>query len=245
MAGVEELGFLPFAFAREPRVGIRCGRMGGVAAALAVEIHRRIARVIGRRRRRVLPFEAFEAGPRLHQCSVHGEVLVGEQAPLPGLGHHPIKEPPGDLPGEQPLSVLGEHCRIPDGVIHLQAHEPAKQQVVVELLHQQALAPDRVQHLQQQGAQQLLGRNRRATHPRVELAKARRELSEYAVNHRPHHPQRMLGRNTLLHRHVTPHRAHLIPIIAAHAHLPGSRHAHRSRTFMLTRYLKSGFSAAC
>src|SRR5256712_7053163 len=59
VAGVEELGFLPFAFAREPRVGIRCGRMGGVAAALAVEIHRRIARVIGQRRRRVPPFEAF------------------------------------------------------------------------------------------------------------------------------------------------------------------------------------------
>ena len=40
-------------------------------------------------------------------------------------------------------------------------------------------------------------------------------------------------------------RALLLLIVTAHAHLRGSGHAHRSRTLMLARYLKSGFSAAC
>jgi hypothetical protein len=35
-------------------------------------------------------------------------------------------------------------------------HEPAKQEIVIQLLHQQSFIADGVQSLQQQGAQQLL-----------------------------------------------------------------------------------------
>jgi hypothetical protein len=210
-----------------------------------VEIHRRVARIIGRRRGGVLALEALEAGPRLDQRAVNGEVLVREQVPLPRLGHHPIEKGARHLLAEQALPVLREHRGIPDRVVHLQAHEPAIQQVVVELFHQLPLAPDRVQHLQQQGAQQLLGRNRGPADARVELGEARREFAQDGVHQRPHRAQRVVGRNAPLHRHVAPHRALVFLIVAAHAHLPRSRHAHRSPTLMLARYLKSGFSAAC
>src|ERR1019366_9432139 len=38
---------------------------------------------------------------------------------------------------------IGEHSHVPDGVIHVQAHEPTEQQVVVELFHQHSLAAHR------------------------------------------------------------------------------------------------------
>src|SRR5207247_6122453 len=60
VTGVEQPGFLAGTFACEPGLGVRRRGVGCVAAALAVEIHRRIARVIGRRWRLVFPFEAFE-----------------------------------------------------------------------------------------------------------------------------------------------------------------------------------------
>src|SRR5262249_7711997 len=62
-------------------------RRGRIAAALAVKIHGRIARVIGGRRRRVRPFEALEASPGLDQRAVDREVLVGQQPPLARLRH--------------------------------------------------------------------------------------------------------------------------------------------------------------
>ena len=44
-----------------------------------MEVHRGIARVLGRRGHRVAPREAFEPGPGLDQCPVHGEMLGREQ----------------------------------------------------------------------------------------------------------------------------------------------------------------------
>ena len=46
--------------------------------------------------------------------------------------------------------VLGEHGRVPDRIVRREADEPAKQQIVVELLHQLALGADRIEHLQEQ-----------------------------------------------------------------------------------------------
>ena len=53
-------------------------------------------------------------------------------------------------------------------------HKPAEQQVVVELLHQQGLAPNGIQNLQQQGPQQPLRRNRRPDPARHTAARNRR-----------------------------------------------------------------------
>ena len=72
-------------------------------------------------------------------------------------------------PSRQPLAVLGEHGHIPNAVIHVQAHEPAEQQVIVQLFHQQPFAAHRVQRLQQERSQQLFRRDRRPPGFRVQL----------------------------------------------------------------------------
>jgi len=87
-------------------------------------------------------------------------VLIREQVPLAGLLEYGLEEGFGNVPIEQSLAVLGEHGHIPDGVIHVQAYEPAEQQVVVELFHQHPFAAHRVQRLQQKRSQQLFRRNR-------------------------------------------------------------------------------------
>ena len=46
------------------------------------------------------------------------------------------------------IAVLGEHRMVPHCIVHTQAHEPAKQEVVVNLLDQQSLRANRVKHLQ-------------------------------------------------------------------------------------------------
>jgi hypothetical protein len=67
--------------------------------------------------------------------------------PLASLLEHFHQQPLGHLAAHQPLAVLGEHRYIPDRIVHRQAHEPAEQKVVVDLLHQLPLALHRVQHL--------------------------------------------------------------------------------------------------
>ena len=59
----------------------------------------------------------------------------------------------------QAFTVLGKDRWYPDCVVHGQAYEPAKQQVVLGLLHEQAFRADAVEDLQEHGAQQLLWRN--------------------------------------------------------------------------------------
>jgi hypothetical protein len=48
---------------------------------------------------------------------------------------HRLEESLVNVPIEQALTILGEHPHVPDGVIHVQAHEPSEQQVVVQLFH--------------------------------------------------------------------------------------------------------------
>ena len=135
-----------------------------------------------------------------------------------GLSQHPLEEGPGDVPAQQALPVLGEHRRVPDPVIHAEAHEPAEQQVVVQLLHELPLAPDRVQPLQQQGAEQLLGRDRWAPGLRIQPRELGREPPERRVDHRADRPQGVVRRDPLLGGHVAEHRIRT-SIVAAHAPL--------------------------
>ncbi|MNT01458.1 hypothetical protein D3C72_1359240 [compost metagenome] len=60
---------------------------------------------------------------------------------------------------DQPFAVLGEDRGHPNWVVHRQPDEPAKQQVVLRLLHELALGANAVEHLQQHGPQQLLRRD--------------------------------------------------------------------------------------
>jgi len=72
-------------------------------------------------------------------------VLGREEALRLGLALHGLEEGRGHVTLEEAVPVLREHGRIPDGVIHAQADEPAEQEVVVELLRELALAPDAVE----------------------------------------------------------------------------------------------------
>jgi hypothetical protein len=45
---------------------------------------------------------------------------------LPRRLEHSSKEGFGSIPIEQALAVLGEHGHVPEEIIHVQAHEPAK-----------------------------------------------------------------------------------------------------------------------
>ena len=93
----------------------------------------------------VFALKALLAGPRLDQRPIHGEVLIGHQ--LHRLSFDLFEERLGHFLIQQPIPILAVHGRVPHPVIDLQAYEPAEQQVVIELLHEQVLAADRVEHL--------------------------------------------------------------------------------------------------
>ena len=111
---------------------------------------------------------------------------------------------------------LREHRRHPDRFVHLQAHEPAEQDVVIELLHQQPLTPNRVEQLQQLRAQEALGRNRRAAVLRVERVEFARHLPQDLVDEGANRPQRVIRRHTLFGGHIAEHRTRLT-IVSSHA----------------------------
>jgi hypothetical protein len=67
----------------------------------------------------------------------------------------------GDVAIGQALPILGERGGLPHGSFRFETDEPALEQSVLELLEHLALASDRMEQLQQQRAQQLLGTNRR------------------------------------------------------------------------------------
>ena len=118
-------------------------------------------------------------------------MLVREQRLDLGLAQHRLEELRGDLALQEPVAVLGEHRDVPDRRVHRQADEPAEQQVVIQLLHQLALRAHRVERLQQQRPQQLLGRDRRPAVVRVELVERRRQHRQRLVDDRPDRPQRV------------------------------------------------------
>src|SRR5437016_1636014 len=115
--------------------------MRRIRAALAVEVERWIARIIRRRLvrwRRVLGPEALKTGRGFDERAVHAEMLVAQQ-PQPGrLAHHLVKEAPGDVVLEQSAAVLGEHDWIEAGLDQAHIQEPTEQQVVVQLLTEDA-----------------------------------------------------------------------------------------------------------
>jgi hypothetical protein len=114
------------------------------------------------------------------------------------VGTHTGSSTPSDVAGKQPVAVLAERARVPHGRVHGQAHEPAEQQVVVELLHQLRLGADRIERLQQERPQQPLGWNRRPPAIGVDLGELAIERCQHIIDDAPDHPQRMLRRNTVL-----------------------------------------------
>ena len=72
-----------------------------------------------------------------------------------------VEEFDDDIVLDHPVAVLGEDRVVPHGVFDGQADEPAKQQVVVDLLDELSLAAHAVEYLQQHGPHELLGRDAR------------------------------------------------------------------------------------
>src|SRR5437764_5568890 len=134
-----------------------------VPARFAMKVDRRIPWVFGWRGLIVvLAAKALEAGPRLEQRPIDGEMLVGEEVGSARLRQDGMQERRGDVALQQPITILAERRRRPDRIVHPEVNEPAKQYAVVDLLHQQPLAADRVEILEQQRTEELLRRNRRA-----------------------------------------------------------------------------------
>ena len=144
MSQIAQLGFLTGRLLIEPGLGIRARCVGLVTAHLAAKLSSTSATALIV----VLAAKALLPSPSLDQRPIHREVLVRHQ---PGrLRFHMGEKPLCQVLVQQPITVLAEHGVIPYWVIDLQAHKPAKQQVVVQLLHQQPFAPHRIENLQQQ-----------------------------------------------------------------------------------------------
>jgi hypothetical protein len=112
MPVVAELGFPAAAFAHQPHLRIGRRDMGRIRAPFAMEVHRGIARILGRRGHRVAPREALEPGPGLDQRPVDGEMLGREQLPGLRLLHDRREEGLGDVPAQQAFPLLGEQERV-------------------------------------------------------------------------------------------------------------------------------------
>ena len=71
----------------------------------------------------------------------------------------------------QSLAILRNGRRVPHRVIRRKSDEPAVQQIVVQLFHQLPFTPYTIKYVQQQRAQQLLRRDRRAPCRGIQYAK--------------------------------------------------------------------------
>ena len=156
------------ALAVQPRFGVALGFVGGVAARLAVPVLGRASFV-----RAVLAPHAFVAGPGLDERAVHAEVLARQQPALFGHLHRRVEQFGDRVVLDESVAVFAEHQVVPQGVLHGQAHKPAEQQVVLDLLDQLSLAVHAVQHLQQHCAHEFFRRDAGAASLDVSLVHRR------------------------------------------------------------------------
>ena len=242
MADEGQLGLLASALAVEPGLGVGGRGVGVVAALLTVEMALAVAARPRRLAAAVLGPEALHGGPSLDQRAVDREVLVRQQRLDLRLVEHGTQELGRDLALEQPVAVLGEHRHVPHRIVDAQADKPAKQQVVVQLLHQLALRAHRVEGLQQQGAQQPFRRDRGPPVHGVELLEFARQRCQRRIRDRQDRPQRMIDRHPLLATHVGEHP--LRPPIRT-SHRPHPCRSARRHRITRDRRRRAAFSATC
>ena len=188
VADEAELRLHAGALAVEPRVGVGGRGVGLVRPPLAAEVAVAVPPAGRRLAGAVLRPEALHAGPGLDQRAVDAEVLARQQPPHLRPVEQRRQELGRDVALEQPVAVLGEGRVVPDRIVDAEPDEPAEQEVEVEPLHQLPLRADRVEGLQQQRPQQLLGRDRGPAERRVELGEDRRQLDQRRVDDRPGSP---------------------------------------------------------
>jgi hypothetical protein len=147
---------------------------------------------------RFLRPEALHRGPGVDQRAVYREVVAAHLAADLPMGHDPGQEPRRRLHRQQPLPVLREGRRVPYRIVDAEADKPAEQQVELEPLHQLALGSDRVERLQQQGAQQPLRQDRRPAQRGVGRIERPGHASQNLIRDPTDHPQRVARRNPAL-----------------------------------------------
>jgi hypothetical protein len=162
----------------------------------------------------VLPLKTLLTGPGFDQRAIDGEVLVRHQGR--SALHDTTEEAARDLLIQEPIAILREDRRRPDRLVHVHPDEPPEQQVVIELLHQQALAAKGIKDLEQLRPQQALGRNRRTTDPCIQPIELARHIAQHVIDHRANRAQGVILRDTLLRRHITEHRIRLA-VVTSHA----------------------------
>src|SRR5690606_1735370 len=145
----------------ESRLGIRGRDVRLVAALLAAEVDagvrgagRPLAAALSALRPPLVAFlptllgvrfrlEAFQGRPGFDQRAVYREVLAAHQARGPRLLDHPTEELPRNIMLHEALPVLREGAVVERSGRHVDIQKPPKQQVVRELLAQEALASHR------------------------------------------------------------------------------------------------------
>src|SRR5258708_1134285 len=102
------MSFFTLALLGQHSFGISRALMCRVRAALAVEVDRRIPRIVGwwAVGRSILWTEALETGGGFDQRAVDREMLVAQQPQAGCLAHDFVEEPLGNLVPEQPPPVL-------------------------------------------------------------------------------------------------------------------------------------------
>jgi hypothetical protein len=205
VAHVAQTGFVTLGFFVQPGIGVCGAGVGVVAALLAFEVDLGVA-PLRWRAAVVFALEAFVRSPGINQRAVHAEVFVaGESGPASGE-LDPLEEHSGQVFVEQAFAVGTERGVVPDLVFQVQADKPAVQQVVVDGLHQQPFAADGEQDLQQQGLQQHLGRNRRASACRIHRLKLRTHGRQQGIDHLAQLAQWVFGGNPVFEADVAEHR---------------------------------------
>ena len=123
--------------------------MSLVQTPFAVKIHFRVATGAGFGRRGVLGAKILCEGPGLDEGAIHGEMLVRQQSGCGRLRFDAPEKGRRQVRTEKALLILGKDGMFPDFVAPGETDKPVKQEIVVQLLHQQADAADGVKDLQQ------------------------------------------------------------------------------------------------
>jgi len=183
--------------------------------------------------------------PGLDQRAVHAEVLARQQSALLGHLHRRVEQLGHRVVLDEPVAVLAEHRVVPHAVLDGQAHEPAEQQVVLNLLDELPLAAYAVEHLQQHGPHELLRSDARAAALHFGLVHRRElrvHLRQRVVDPLPDRSQWMLGRHEVLEL-ARREQALVVTVGASHRRLTSGRSVHRSSPTRPVR--ANGISTAC
>ena len=187
---------MPFPFRNQATFGVCRRSMGLISSGFASKIHRRISRIV---RRGIPPFgillrhrfDAFEARPRLHQGAIHRKMLIADQAFYGCLADCFQEEFSGQIAIQEPFPILGKGGMIPNAFLGSQSHKPPKQHVVFQLLHEQALAPDGKEVLQEKRPEQHFWRDARTAIFLIQLVQINLHFPEGAIGHGPDFPEGM------------------------------------------------------